>query len=109
MRRARKASGGRLIRLWRSFSPVTYIKVFQKALYSALEHDCLTVAQATAYSAMVALFPALIVSAAIVSLLPDTLPFRVQIAIFFDRILPSNVSPILQTYFDTSSKTPQTT
>jgi len=96
-------------RLWRSFRPVTYLKVFQKTLYSALEHDCLTVAQATAYSAMVALFPALIVSAAIISLLPDTLPFRLQIAVFFDRILPSNVSPILQSYFDTSSKTPQTT
>jgi membrane protein len=108
MPRARTASGGRLIRFWRSFSPVTYLKVFHKTLYSALEHDCLTVAQATAYSAMVALFPALIVSAAVVSLLPETLPFRFQIALFFDRILPSNVSPILQTYFDTSSKSPQT-
>ena len=108
MSRARKASGGRLARLWQTLSPVTYLKIFQKTLYSALEHDCLTVAQATAYSAMVALFPALIVTAAVVSLLPDTLPFRLQIAVFFDRILPSNVSPILQTYFDTSNKTPQT-
>jgi membrane protein len=48
---------------------------------------------------MVALFPALIVAAAAVSLLPDSAPLRGQLGVFFDRILPPDVSPILQSYF----------
>ncbi len=48
---------------------------------------------------MVSLFPALIVTAAVIGLLPDTAPLRFQLAVFFDRILPSDVSPILQSYF----------
>jgi membrane protein len=48
---------------------------------------------------MVSLFPALIVAAAVVSLLPDNAPLRTQLAIFFDRVLPPDVSPLLQGYF----------
>ncbi|MEO7029932.1 MAG: YihY/virulence factor BrkB family protein [Acidobacteriaceae bacterium] len=108
MPRARKAPAGHVVRWLRGFSPGLYFKLFRKSVYSAIEHDCLTVAQATAYSAMVALFPALIVSAAIVALLPGTVPFRFQMAMFFDRILPSNVSPLLDAYFATGSKSPHT-
>jgi membrane protein len=103
-----KASIAHLIRLLRGCSPLPYLKLFRAAIYAALEHDCLTVAQATAYSAMVALFPALIVSAAIVALLPDTAPLRLQMSMFFDRILPSNVSPLLESYFETTHQGPQT-
>ena len=61
MRRARKASREGISRFLRLCRPVVdYIKLFRAAIYAALEHDSLTVAQATAYSAMVALFPALI-------------------------------------------------
>lgn len=87
---------------------VVFASVFRKAIYAALAHDALTVAQATAYSAMVALFPALIVSAAFVAVLPDSLPFRFQMSMFFDRVLPSNVTPLLEAYFETSHKSPQT-
>jgi membrane protein len=69
------------------------------AALSAMDHDALNIAQATAYSAMFALFPALIVAAAFVSLLPEVTPFRLQMALFFDRVLPSNVSPLLDAYF----------
>lgn len=65
----------------------------------AVEHDALTLAQATAYSAMVALFPALIVAAAFIGMLPGTLPYRSQLSIFFVRVLPSNVVPVLEGYF----------
>jgi len=75
---------------------------------AAMDHDALTVAQATAYSAMVALFPALILAAAVVALLPDSLPLRSQLAMFFDRILPSNVAPILDSYFSIAHKSPRT-
>ena len=82
--------------------------LLRRAVFSAIEHDFLTVAQATAYSAIVALFPSLIVSAALIALLPDSTPFRLQMSLFFDRILPSNVTPLLETYFSGAGKSPQT-
>ena len=75
------------------------LRILHGALLRAGQHDCLNLAQSTAYSAMVSLFPALIVAAAIVSLLPDTVPIRFQLSAFFDRILPPDVSPLLQSYF----------
>ena len=80
--------------------------LLRRSAEAALQHDALTLAQATAYSAIVALFPALIVAAAAMSLLPDTLPFRFQLALFFDRVLPSNVSPLLEAYFSGAHHTP---
>lgn len=76
---------------------------------AAMDHDALTVAQATAYSAMVALFPALIVAAAVISLLPDTVPLRAQLAQFFNQVLPSNVSPLLEIYFSPVHRSSHTT
>ena len=86
----------------------SWVGLLRATAYAALDHDALMVAQATAYAAMVALFPALIVSAAVVALLPDNQPLRFQMSMFFDRVLPSNVSPLLQTYFETTHKSPQT-
>jgi membrane protein len=74
-------------------------RILQGTLLRANRHDCLNLAQSTAYSAMVSLFPALIVAAAVISLLPDTAPIRFQLAAFFSRILPPDVSPLLQSYF----------
>ncbi len=76
--------------------------VLRRTLASFLEHDCLNLAQAAAYSAMVSLFPGLIVAAAIFAALPDSAPIRSQAALFFDRILPSDVSPVLDSYFEYS-------
>jgi membrane protein len=87
---------------------VSLVQLLRLAAQSAMEHDALTLGQATAYSAMVALFPALIVAAAVVGLLPDNLPLRFQMSLFFDRVLPSNVSPLLEAYFVTTNKSPQT-
>ncbi len=83
--------------------------VFHGTLLRAMRHDCLNLAQSTAYSAMVALFPALIVAAAFVSLVPDTTPLRFQLSIFFDRILPPDVSPLLQSYFVASPQATRST
>ena len=65
----------------------------------AATHDLYNLAQSTAYSAMVALFPALIVIAAAIGQLPGSAPIRSQLSDFFDHILPAEVSPILQSYF----------
>jgi membrane protein len=74
-------------------------RILHGTLLRAGRHDCLNLAQSTAYSAIVSLFPALIVAAAVVSLLPDTTPLRFQLSAFFDRILPPDVSPLLEGYF----------
>ena len=76
----------------------------RRAALAALEHDALTVAQAIAYSAMVALFPALIVAAAVVGMLPAAFPVRLQLALFFARIVPSDVLPLLEGYFSVTQR-----
>jgi membrane protein len=83
-------------------------RVVKRTVLSVAAHDCLNVAQSTAYSAIVALFPALIVAAAVVGLLPDTAPVRFQLAAFFDRVLPPGVSPLLDAYFQSSPKNTHT-
>ncbi len=77
----------------------TVVQLVRSSASAALDHDVLNVAQAAAYSAVLALFPALIVAAAIVGMLPASLPFRTQLGIFFTRILPANVLPLLDEYF----------
>ena len=94
-RRHRGAPGRRLARL--------HI-LFHRAISEALRHDALNLAQSTAYSAIVSLFPALIVTAVVIGLLPDTAPIRSQLSALFDRILPPDVSPLLQSYFVASSE-----
>jgi membrane protein len=76
-------------------------RALHRTLLSVMAHDCLNVAQSTAYSAIVALFPALIVAAAVIGLLPDTAPVRFQLAAFFDRVLPPGVVQLLYTTFET--------
>ena len=76
--------------------------VVRRTVQGVIAHDCLNLAQSSAYSAIVALFPTLIVAAAVVSLIPDTAPLRFQLARFFDRILPSVVAPLLDAYFQKS-------
>jgi membrane protein len=83
--------------------------IFHRAFVRAMDHDCFNLAQSSAYSGIVAIFPALIVAATIISLLPDTTPIRYQLGIFFDRILPPDVTPLLGTYFGPSTHNPKST
>lgn len=79
-------------------------RAMHRTVLSVAAHDCLNVAQSTAYSAIVALFPALIVAAAVIGLLPDTAPVRFQLAAFFDRVLPPGVSQLLDAAFEISPR-----
>jgi len=83
-------------------------RLLRRTFVASVEHDAFTVAQAAAYSGMVALFPALVVIAAAVALLPPWLPLKMQMAGFFERLLPENVSPLLDWYFATAHQTSQT-
>jgi len=96
---SRRARMKRLLRWYAVFS-----RALHRTLLSVLAHDCLNVAQSTAYSAIVALFPALIVAAAVIGLLPDTAPVRFQLADFFDRVLPASVSLLLDAAFENAPK-----
>ncbi len=71
----------------------------KRAALTALKHDCLNVGQSAAYSAMVALFPALVVGGAAFALLPYTTSLRTQVGAFFDEVLPTDVFPLLTGYF----------
>jgi membrane protein len=97
--RSRRARAKRLLRWY-----AVVARALHRTVWSALDHDCLNVAQSTAYSAIVALFPALIVAAAVIGLLPDTAPVRFQLADFFDRVLPTGVSALLDTAFENAPK-----
>ena len=84
-------------------------RILHGAFVRAMRHDCLNLSQSAAYAAMVAIFPALIVAAAVIGYLPDTAPIRSQLSEFFDRILPPDVSPYLQSYFVESPHSNHTT
>ena len=77
-------------------------RTLHRTVLSVIDHDCLNVAQSTAYSAIVALFPALIVAAAVIGLLPDTAPVRFQLAAFFNRVLPPGVISLLEPTFEST-------
>jgi membrane protein len=83
--------------------------VFHRTLLSVMEHDCFNVAQSAAYSAMISLFPALVIAAFFIGVLPYTAALRFQLDLFFSSILPSDVTPVLQSYFATSHHNPQST
>ena len=92
----------RVKRLMRWYAVVA--RSLHRTLLSVMAHDSLNLAQSTAYSAIVALFPALIVAAAVIGLLPDTAPVRFQMADFFDRVLPASVSMLLDAAFENAPK-----
>lgn len=79
------------------------------AYWSAFRNGCATTAKAAAYSALFAMFPALLAAAACVTLLPDFAPLRVELAVFFNRVLPETVAPLLEDFFINADKSPQTT
>lgn len=95
---------GRLRRALRL--PVLLPVLIKRAAVSALAHDCLNLGQSAAYSAMIALFPALVVAGSLFALLPDMAPLRASVGIFFDEVLPSDVFPILTGYFDAQPGAP---
>jgi membrane protein len=76
--------------------------LLRRALMRSLAHDSLNLAQSAAYSAIVALFPAMILAGAAVALLPDVAPLKVAVSEFFDRVLPSTVFPLFTGYFVSS-------
>lgn len=97
-----------LLRNW-GLALVEFAGTVKRAVMCAIDHDALILAQATAYASVLALFPALIVAAAILGLLPPDTELRLQLATFFERVLPSTVIPLLESYFASSHNAAFTT
>ena len=81
--------------------------MFHRAFIQALKHDAPNLSQSAAYSAMVALFPAMVVTAAAIALLPDAAPLKVGAAEFFNEVLPPSAFALLTGYFVSSPGHPQ--
>lgn len=77
------------------------LRAIQRAIARMIDHDGVNVAQSAAYTAIGALFPALIVAAAMVALLPEVNTFKIEASEFFDQVLPSSVFPLVTSYFVT--------
>ena len=80
-------------------SLLEHYAILKRAVAHGLEDDAMNIAQSAAYSAIVALFPALIVLASLVPLLPDTTSVHTELADVLKRILPTDVMPLLASYF----------
>ena len=78
-------------------------KLLRRSAANLLAHDALYLAQSAAYNSIVAIFPALVVSAAVIALLPDVAPLKLAIGSFFGQVLPSDVFPLLTSYFTGTS------
>ena len=77
--------------------------MLKRSLQAGAKHDSLNLARSAAYSAIIALFPALVVAGAAIALLPDAAPLKTNVGEFFDRVLPAPVFPVLTGYFQASS------
>ena len=75
------------------------------AARNGFHHDVFGTAKGCAYSAIFAVFPALIVTAAVIARLPDSSLFRQQFSLIFDRVLPPQVLGLLASYFRHTSET----
>ncbi len=71
----------------------------RRAVWQTLVHDGLLVAKAAAYSAIVSLFPAMLVLAAIVAMLPGAEMLRHQIYVAMEQILPESSTHLIGSYF----------
>jgi membrane protein len=80
--------------------------IFRRAVVKAVQHDVFNLSQSAAYSAIIALFPAMVVTAAIIALLPDVNLLKIEIGEFFNEVLPDNTVPLLTSYFVSSPGTP---
>ena len=76
------------------------LKQLRRAMLHALSHDVLTLARAAAYSAILGLFPALLVVTTLVALVPqgDTLMGEIRAALA--DFLPGNAIDAIQDYFN---------
>jgi membrane protein len=75
---------------------------FRKAAWSAFSHSSFTNAKAAAYSAILSLFPALLVVTTLLAFSPETDTFRGELRAGFSELLPPDTMSLVQAYFQTN-------
>jgi membrane protein len=78
---------------------LSYLADLRRALLRSLGHDVLTTAKAAAYSAILSVFPALLVLTTLLALTPETSSMGGEIRSAFEQILPSDTMDLVQSYF----------
>lgn len=71
----------------------------RRAAWAAFRHNILTNSKAAAYSAILSLFPALLVLTTLLAILPATNSMRGDVRLAFTSILPSDTMSLVQAYF----------
>lgn len=71
----------------------------RKALWSAFGHGAFSMAKAAAYSAILSIFPALLVVTTVVALLPAGDDIRGVLRAAFQQVLPPDTMSLVQMYF----------
>lgn len=84
----------------------TFFRLVRIAFFRGLEHDQFAVAKAAAFSAILTLFPAVLVIAAILTASHSTAAFVREISYALGRILPSGTSQAVLSYFQGNKPRP---
>jgi membrane protein len=74
----------------------------RRAAWQAFGHNAFTNAKAAAYSAILSLFPALLVTTALLAFSPETDSFRGEIRGAFSELFPPDTMALVQAYFQTN-------
>jgi membrane protein len=80
---------------------VTFIAKFRGAVWQALAHDVLNTAKASAYSGMLMLFPALLVIATLLALVPEGTTLVGELRSAFQQFLPTDTMLLVQVSMQT--------
>lgn len=83
-----------------------FLKQVQIALLKTLEHDQFAVAKAAAYSAILTLFPAILLISSILAASHSTLSFVREISVAIGGIMPSGMAPSVLTFFEGRNPSP---
>lgn len=73
--------------------------MLRRAMWKAFGHNAFTMAKAAAYSAILSVFPALLVFTTLLALIPDTDTTSGEIRSGFAQILPPDTMSLIQSYF----------
>jgi membrane protein len=71
----------------------------RRAFLAALRHDVLDIAKAMAYSAILCLFPGIVVATALLALAPGSMTLRNEMGTSFSALLPNDTIAMLHSYF----------
>jgi membrane protein len=74
----------------------------RKAAWNSFRHSAFTNAKAAAYSAILSLFPALLVLTTALAFSPETDSFRGELRAAFAQLLPPDTMSLVQSYFQTN-------